>query len=364
MQPNSFNAKRTADTLSGQAADIAACRSILRSGSKSFFAASLLLPKRVRDPASALYAFCRLADDAVDLSADPRQALARIRYRLDRAYAEAPLPDPVDRAFAAVVAAHAIPRAVLDALFDGFAWDVDRRRYGALTELEAYAVRVAGTVGVMMTLLMGVRDSAVLARACDLGVAMQLTNIARDVGEDARAGRLYLPQHWLIEAGIDPDEFLRRPAHSAALGQVVARLLGVADTYYARANAGIAELPADCRSAIRAASLIYSRVGRRVAACRYNAIDGRAVVGKAQKVALIALAYRRSRAFTNELAAPAIHAARDLITVSAAARTNVMQTPAPNRMWRSKLEDNLVRILDLFERLERRSIAARESGIR
>jgi phytoene synthase len=353
----------SSDPATEAAVDIAACRAILRSGSKSFFAASLLLPKRVRDPASALYAFCRMADDAVDLSADPRQALGHIRYRLDRAYAGVPLADPVDRAFAATVTTHAITRDVLDMLFEGFAWDIEQRRYLTLGDLEAYAVRVAGTVGIMMTLAMGVRDAAVLARACDLGVAMQLTNIARDVGEDARAGRLYLPRQWLIEAGLDPDAFLRLPAHSNALADIVARLLTVADGYYARAEAGIAELPADCQAAIRAASLIYQRVGRRVASFGYNAIDQRAIVGKARKLALIALAYRPRRFVAPTLAAPPILAARDLIAATAM-RAAAVPISYPFVVRPLKREPALVRIFDLFERLERRSIAARESGSR
>ena len=99
-----------------------------------------------------------------------------------------------DRALAAVVAQHAIPRALPEFLIEGLAWDVEGRRYETLDELLAYAARVAAAVGAMMSLLMGVREPAALARACDLGVAMQLSNIARDVGEDARMGRLYLPR--------------------------------------------------------------------------------------------------------------------------------------------------------------------------
>ena len=93
------------------------------------------------------------------------------------------------------------------------AWPGTRevRRYETLQDLDAYAARVAGSVGAMMTLVMGQRAPEIVARACDLGVAMQLTNIARDVGEDARAGRLYLPLQWLREAGIDPDAWLAKP---------------------------------------------------------------------------------------------------------------------------------------------------------
>src|SRR5690242_6127130 len=128
-------------------ADFAACRMLLRGGSRTFFAASLLLPRAVRLPATGLYAFCRVADDLVDLGADPAQALDEIRARLDRIYAGSPRPDAVDEAFAEIVAHFAIPRALPEALLDGLAWDVAGRRYRSPAELAAYAARVAGSVG-------------------------------------------------------------------------------------------------------------------------------------------------------------------------------------------------------------------------
>jgi 15-cis-phytoene synthase len=139
------------------------------------------------------------------------------------AYRGTPLPLPADRAFAETVARFDIPRAIPAALLEGLAWDAESRRYATLADLHAYAARVAGTVGVMMALVMGVREPAALARACDLGAAMQLTNIARDIGEDARAGRLYLPLEWLAEAGIDADAFLADPRFTPALGGVKRR---------------------------------------------------------------------------------------------------------------------------------------------
>ena len=104
----------------------------------------------------------------------------------------------------------AIPAALPEALLEGLAWDAEGRSYETIDELFDYAARVAGAVGVMMALIMDVRSPQALARACDLGVAMQLTNIARDVGEDARLGRIYLPRQWLREAGIDADAWLCR----------------------------------------------------------------------------------------------------------------------------------------------------------
>ena len=269
--------------------DIARCREILREGSKSFHAASLLLPARVRAPASVVYAFCRVSDDAVDL-VSPRQApaaLDRLRERLDRAYRGSPQDHPVDRAFAAVVARHGIPRAIPEALLEGFAWDVAGRSYDDLAGVLAYSARVASAVGVMMTLLMGRRDRGVLARACDLGAAMQLTNIARDVGEDARNGRVYLPGAWLREAGVDVDAWRARPVFTPAIGAVTERLLAEADALYARADLGVPMLPRDCRPAIRAARLLYADIGRVVRARGGDAVDSRAVVSWGRKLALV-----------------------------------------------------------------------------
>ncbi len=225
------------------ALELQACRTLMRGGSKSFYLSSLALPQRVRAPASALYAFCRVADDAIDTSAEPAVALADLHARLDAVYADAPRAEVADRALAAVVREAQLPRVLLDALLEGFAWDAQGRTYETIGDLHAYAARVAGTVGAMMALVMETRDAQSLARACELGVAMQLTNIARDVGEDARNGRLYLPRAWLREAGLDADAWLAAPRFDARLSSVIARLLAEAERLYARAECGVIGLP-------------------------------------------------------------------------------------------------------------------------
>lgn len=270
--------------------DLQACRALMRGGSKTFFAASLLLPARVRAPASALYAFCRLADDEIDLGSDPARAMRGLQQRLDHLYDGRPQDIEADRALAAVVHRFAIPRALLDALLDGFLWDSQGRRYETLEEVQAYGARVAGTVGAMMALVMGARDAAALARACELGVAMQLTNIARDVGEDARNGRLYLPRRWLREAGVDPEAWLAAPHFDDRIAGIVQRLLGVADDLYRRSEAGIGALPRDCRPAICAARLVYAEIGRQLERQGLDSIGQRAVVSRQRKLALIARA--------------------------------------------------------------------------
>jgi phytoene synthase len=270
--------------------DHAARRALMRGGSKTFFAASLLLPPRVREPATALYAYCRLADDAVDLGADPHAAMRELSARLDAIYAGRPGAQEADRALAQVVHRFAIPRALPAALLDGFLWDAQGRHYETLPEVLAYGARVAGTVGAMMALVMDTRASSAIARACELGVAMQLTNIARDVGEDARNGRLYLPRAWLREAGVDPSAWLRTPVFSPAIGQVVQRLLQAADALYTKAEAGVAELPLDCRPAIMAARRIYAEIGVQLERDGLDSVSRRVVVPGRRKIALLAAA--------------------------------------------------------------------------
>lgn len=279
-----------------EASDIEACRRILDAGSKSFSAASRLLPRRMRAPASAFYAFCRIADDLVDFSDDPGPAVHELAARLDRIYAGEPDPDPVDRAFARVVSRYKIPRVVVDALIDGFAWDADARAYESLEQVLAYCARVASAVGVVMTLFMGPRDQRTLSRACDLGAAMQLTNICRDVAEDAGRGRLYLPAAWLRERGIDPVHFVANVgeyAGDARVAEIIEAMLREADACYRRADAGIAMLPRDSRPAIRAASLIYADIGRVVRAQGCDPIRGRAHTSKGRKLWLLLRAWLR-----------------------------------------------------------------------
>lgn len=293
--------------------DLAACRAALVVGSKSFATAARILPRRVRAPATALYAFCRVADDAVDTEADPRASVRRLRQRLDAIYLNQPIDHPADRAFAAVVAEYEMPKELPGALIEGFEWDAEERRFDTLDALHAYCARVAGTVGAMMALLMGVRDAPRLARACDLGVAMQLTNIARDIGEDARHGRIYLPLDWMREAGIDPEAWLRAPEYSAALREITHRMLANADMLYARSEAGISALPSDCRASIRAAGRIYAEIGRMVRTEGFDPVTTRAIVPRRRKITLLVNAMLPRLARAANLSHPPLDATAYLV---------------------------------------------------
>ncbi len=225
--------------------DRLACRSWIQRHSKSFFLSSLLLPARVRQASWALYAFCRRADDAVDaLGESQRGALARVeslRRRLDAVYggrAAADAPDAIDRAFGAVVRRYGIDRALPEELLAGMEMDARGAVYENDDDLLRYCFRVASTVGLMMTRVMGASDDAAYLRAADLGVAMQLTNIARDVGEDARRGRVYLPKTLLDDVGLDARALLNADAATAPMRAAVQRLLARAAAHYRAADRG------------------------------------------------------------------------------------------------------------------------------
>lgn len=338
-------------TDNSQPYDLAACVALMRGGSKSFFAASRLLPQRVRTASVALYAFCRVADDLVDNGDDPQQSLDLLKQRLDLVYEGRPSPALEDQALAIVVGQYQLPRLLLDALLEGFYWDAQGRAYPTMASVHDYAARVAGAVGAMMCLVMGVKHPVALARACELGVAMQLTNIARDVGEDARNGRLYLPHEWLRHEGIDPISWLQRPVHTPALQRVVQRVLDEADMLYQRASAGIAELPKDCRAAILAARLIYAEIGHQLRRLGCNSVDQRTVVSTPMKLALIGQAQLQSSWLKKDLHPPqALSAIAYLVRgcEPAAGSTETLPLHQPSKT----VSERVVWMLALFERLE------------
>jgi phytoene synthase len=326
--------------------DLAACEELMRGGSKSFFAASSLLPQRVRMPAIALYAFCRVADDAIDEHIDDPRAIQKLQERLGAIYDGQPEAIIEDRAMAMVTHRYGLPRELPEALLEGFAWDAAGRHYDTIEDLHHYCARVAGSVGAMMAMIMGITNPHALARACELGNAMQLTNIARDVGEDSRNGRLYLPRAWMRVAGIDPNDWLANPQFTPALGEVIGRVLLEADRLYQRGSSGIAALPRDCRGAILAAASIYAEIGRVISDREMNSVNSRAVVGSARKLTLLCIAKARAQLPTRcetEAPLPAIQFLVDACALAGERKINGI-TP-------KSFDERCEWVIDLFERL-------------
>jgi len=274
-------------------------------GSQSFALASRLFDRPTRERAWLLYAWCRRCDDLADgqdhggtmgVVDDPAERLALISARTERALAGEVIGDPAFDALRIVAAECRIPPALPRDLVQGFALDAADWRPRTEADLLTYCYHVAGAVGVMMAIVMGVdpEDSDTLDRACDLGLAFQLANIARDVAEDAAGGRCYLPLDWLAEFGIAPGEQMD-PRHRDALAAIAARLAERAEAHEASARIGAARLPFRARWAVLAAAGIYGDIARKVRARGAHAWDRRTVTGKGEKLAWVMRAWAQAR---------------------------------------------------------------------
>jgi phytoene synthase len=273
-------------------------RLTIERGSKSFAAAARIFDPETRASAYMLYAWCRHCDDVTDgqdlgwgasqvPAADARARLDRLRDQTLRALAGEPGSDPLFEGLRRVVERHHIPSRYPLEHLEGFAMDVAGRRFVELEDTIGYCYHVAGVVGVMMAYIMGVRGSDALDRATDLGLAFQLTNIARDVVEDAGVGRVYLPTRWLDEAGV-PAQDIRNRRHRDAVSRVTCRLLDEADRYYRSAAVGLSSLRFRSAWAVATAREVYRDIGRIVRSLGPAAWDGRASTSTTRKLVLAA----------------------------------------------------------------------------
>ncbi|MBP5978667.1 MAG: phytoene/squalene synthase family protein [Halomonas sp.] len=282
-------------------------------GSKSFDTAAKLFDARTRRSALMLYAWCRHCDDVIDdqtlgfnaVMDNPtsaRQRLNTLQEQTRQAYAGEPMKTPAFAAFQEVALEHSIPPKRAFEHLEGFAMDVREERYLSFEDTLRYCYHVAGVVGLMMAQVMGVRDEAVLDHACDLGLAFQLTNIARDIVEDARVGRCYLPESWLAEEGLSPAE-LADPAYRPQVARLANRLVEEAEPYYASATAGLAGLPLRSAWAIATARGVYRKIGLKVQRAGENAWDKRQGTSTHEKLAL--LIKGATQALSSRVATPA-----------------------------------------------------------
>ena len=270
----------------------------IKKGSKSFALASRVLPPALRDDAAMLYAWCRYCDDVIDgqemghgqiedYKIGQGERLEMLREKTLAALKGEPTEDPVFTGLARVVATHEIDHRHPFDLLKGFEMDAEARVYNSVDDILDYSYHVAGVVGVMMANIMGVRDAATLDRASDLGLAFQLTNIARDVIDDAKADRVFVPQDLLTAAGapIEAKDQLDRAAwpalHKAACAQ-----LDIAEAYYDSAKVGIKKLDFRCAWAISAALKVYREIGEILRAGGPEAWEGRVGASGKRKVVL------------------------------------------------------------------------------
>ncbi len=266
-------------------------------GSKSFAAAARLFRRDMRRDVMLLYCWCRHCDDLTDgqalghgaLTTAGPEVLARLQAESRQAAAGRPGPELPYLALAEVCGRHPLANWMIDDHLQGFALDVAGWQPETLDDSLRYSYHVAGVVGIMLARIMDVDDHAILTRACDLGIAFQLTNIARDLVEDAHGGRCYLPRSWLHDADLELPALTRPESHSQAY-PLVERLLQVAEPYYASARIGVRYLPPRAAWAIATALSVYRDIGRGLLRRGPRALAIRSSTGAARKLARIATA--------------------------------------------------------------------------
>ena len=282
-------------------------------GSKSFSFASRLFDRDTREKAWLLYAWCRRCDDLADdqdhggtlgEEEGAERRLTAIRLLTERAFEGLPTADPAFDAFGLVARECGLTREMAEDVIMGFELDATGWRPRNEADLARYCYHVAGAVGVMMAVVMGVdrEDSWMLDRACDLGLAFQLANIARDLDEDDKADRCYLPIEWLVEEDIEPGQQMK-PHHRQELADMAARLIRRMEKHEAMARLGAAKLAFRQRWAVLAAARIYGAIGRRVVELGPKAWDHRVVIGRIEKLRHVAAAF--AEAVKNKPAEPA-----------------------------------------------------------
>lgn len=268
---------------------------IIARGSKSFALASRLFDAETRRKARLLYAWCRYCDDQIDgqdlghnqaalPAAVVQERLAALREQTHAVFESDSPADPPFEALRSVAVSSGIPEIFAHELLDGFAMDATGQRFDTFDDTLLYCYHVAGVVGLMMALIMGVEDEDTLHRGIDLGLAFQLTNISRDVLEDARNGRVYLPRDWLEKEGVAEGRVALDESRDAVF-RVVERLLNEAEKYYASARVGISRLPQRSAMAILTARDVYRAIGKVVRRRKGRAWDRRARVSRKRKMA-------------------------------------------------------------------------------
>jgi phytoene synthase len=271
------------------------CENVTRRAASNFYWGFRLLPTDRRRGLTAVYAFCRAADDIADepgVRTDPARLIARWRDELHAAYAGTPR-HPIGIALADAVARFGVPREHFDAVVDGVEMDLQRTRYARWDgDLAEYCYRVASAVGLIAIEIFGYENPSARDYAVNLGLAFQLTNILRDVAEDAARGRIYLPLEDFARFGCAEDDVLAGRC-TDAFRRLMAFECARAGEYYGRARFSLAEEDRPSLAAAEAMRLIYEQLLRRVMFRRYDVFGPRVQLTRAEKAALAIAAWAR-----------------------------------------------------------------------
>jgi phytoene synthase len=287
-------------SASQRASEAVTWRAAVRTGhellarkARSFHLATSFLPAALQDDVAVLYGFCRIADDLADDAGDLEEL-----HRLEEELLGARRARPIISALVVVAERHGFSLTPARLLLEGVATDLGRVRIENDADLLTYSYKVASTVGLMVSRVFGVRDPRAEPFAVDLGLAMQLTNIVRDVREDAARDRVYLPRTRLAAHGIDPDDLVAGRAAREGVRAVSMEVLALADRYYRSAEQGLRFIPFRARIGVAVALRVYASIGWRIRRLAHNPLDGRMVVPGYEKagqvMAALALSLRAS----------------------------------------------------------------------
>ncbi|MBM4303651.1 MAG: phytoene desaturase [Deltaproteobacteria bacterium] len=288
----------------GQKAVLEHCQRMIEVGSRSFSFASKLFDPAAKQAAFCLYGWCRFCDDEIDQAKSHQKERVERLYQQTQAAYEAKSDLPVEfRALSLIVNQYQIPSVYPLELIEGMRMDVEKTHYETVADLNLYCYRVAGVVGLMMCHIMGVSEQSALKNAADMGMAMQMTNIARDILEDFNMGRVYLPAQWLKEVELCATD-VGDIKHRQAVAYLVRRLVKQAQSYYESGNRGLKYLSFRAALAVAVASCVYSAIGKKVVRRGELAWDTRTVVSGWEKIfcavqgfglVLMTLPYRLAR---------------------------------------------------------------------
>lgn len=274
-------------------------RQLTKTYSKSFYLSARLLPEDKRWATFALYGFCRYADNLIDLPrARKRKELLAEAHELSselrRAYKRGESEHPILKPFIATARQYGIPEEYPLDLIEGVKMDLTETRYASFEDLHLFAYRVAGVVGIMMTHIMGYKSDLAFDYAKTLGIAMQLTNILRDIKEDKDMGRIYLPREEMAAFGVRESDILKEEM-SQGMHKLVKAQVKRAHNLYEQARPGIAMLDKDVQFAIYAASKLYRGILYQIELRDYNPFLGRVFVPAHQKLAVLLKELMRTR---------------------------------------------------------------------
>ena len=281
------------------------CRKISRDHAKTFYLASMFLPKKQQNPIFAIYALLRTVDDVVDMAEDKLKAglitsdeiskmLEGWKSRLKACYAGKHDNDPIMMAWQDTLKSYTIPIDLPLDLMDGVAMDIEFKPFETFDELYVYCYKVAAVVGLMTSEIFGYRDKQALQHAIELGIAMQLTNILRDIGEDVDRGRIYLPLEDLRRFNYSKEEFMQKRINDNFINLMkfqIERARG----YYRSSEKGIPMLEKQARFAVCISSVNYGNILSAIESNNYDAFSKRAYRSFYQKISTIPYVWYKTR---------------------------------------------------------------------